>query len=45
VNPRTFWRRLLLARLRRPQLAEVTHSLLGLDAYLARDGAASTDVS
>jgi uncharacterized protein YndB with AHSA1/START domain len=46
VNPRTFWRRLLLARLRRPQLvAEVTHSLRGLDAYLARDGAASTDVS
>jgi hypothetical protein len=38
VNPRTFWRRLLLARLRRPQLvAEVTGSLRALDATLTGD--------
>ena len=35
VNPRTFWRRLLLARLRRPQLVrEVGASLQALDAHL-----------
>ena len=35
VNPRTFWRRLLLARVRRPQLvSEVTHSLRALELRL-----------
>jgi uncharacterized protein YndB with AHSA1/START domain len=36
VHPRTFWRRLLLARVRRPFLAdEVRGSLGGLESYLA----------
>jgi len=35
VHPRSFWRKLLLARVRRPVLAdEVKASLAGLDAYL-----------
>jgi uncharacterized protein YndB with AHSA1/START domain len=35
VHPRSFWRKLLLARARRPVLAdEVKASLAGLDAYL-----------
>lgn len=39
AHPKSFWRRLLLARARRPVLArEVTGSLAGLDAYL-RDAA------
>lgn len=38
AHPRTFWRKLLLARLRRPVLAdEVRASLAGLDAYLHSD--------
>src|SRR4051794_15815309 len=42
VHPRTFWRRLLLARLRRGFLAdEVRASLAGLDTYLATAHAAS----
>jgi Polyketide cyclase / dehydrase and lipid transport len=37
VHPRSFWRKLLLARLRRPVLAdEVRASLAGLDGYLQR---------
>jgi hypothetical protein len=36
-NPRSFWRKLLLARIRRPALAaEVKASLVGLDSYLRR---------
>jgi uncharacterized protein YndB with AHSA1/START domain len=35
VYPKSFWRKLLLARVRRPGLAdEVKNSLAGLDAYL-----------
>jgi uncharacterized protein YndB with AHSA1/START domain len=35
AHPRTFWRKLLLARMRRPVLAgEVRASLAGIDAYL-----------
>jgi len=38
VHPRSFWRKLLLARLRRPVLAdEVRASLAGLDTYLRTD--------
>ena len=40
-QPRTFWRRLVLARMRAPRLAdEVTASLAGLDAYLRQTTAA-----
>jgi hypothetical protein len=40
-NPRTFWRRLLLARIRRTGLAEeVRASLAGLDSYLSSQKAA-----
>lgn len=40
-QPRTFWRRLLLARMRAPRLAdEVNASLAGLDAYLRQTAAA-----
>jgi hypothetical protein len=43
VHPRTFWRKLLLARVRRGFLAaEVRGSLAGLETYLAGRGAART---
>jgi hypothetical protein len=39
VHPRTFWRKLLLARVRRGFLAaEVRNSLAGLETYLAGRG-------
>jgi hypothetical protein len=43
VHPKTFWRRLLLARVRRGFLAdEVRDSVAGLDDYLVKAGSGTT---